>query len=236
MNKKQSKKLKKSPKKNFLFQSFGLGTILLTAFSMFSSGFSSWVINNYDSSASATIEVNGAEVKDLSDYIGEVSGKNNSLTKYNSYGFLYDNEFVYSCNARVYWAFDVKSFSADYSTLSVSKINFTLDLSYDESKDSSSYTFISHFSGASIYSASLDSVPTSYKFTPISLDMMTPSTSISFAVEKTYSELTNNYFYIFVDYYFNAESKSEFDKMYSNELSGSVSSFLKSSMNAEIIL
>lgn len=44
MNKKQSKKLKKSPKKNFLFQSFGLGTILLTAFSMFSSGFSSWVI------------------------------------------------------------------------------------------------------------------------------------------------------------------------------------------------
>lgn len=166
-----------------------------------------------------------------------MSGKNNSLTKYNLYGFLYDNEFVYSCNARVYWAFDVKSFRADYSTLSVSKINFTLDLSYDESKDSSSYTFISHFYEASIYSASLDSVPTSYEFTSISLDMMTTSsTSISFAVEKTYSELTNNYFYIFVDYYFNAESKSKFDTMYSKELSGSVSSFLKSSMNAEIIL
>ncbi len=45
MNKKQNKKRKttSSYKKNFLFKSFGLGTILLTAFSVFSSGFSSWV-------------------------------------------------------------------------------------------------------------------------------------------------------------------------------------------------
>lgn len=228
--------MKREQKKKFnISRAFTGGGILsfLSILSLVCVGYSSWVINNYDS-ASAAIEVNAAEVKDPSDYIDEVSGKNNSLTKYNSYGFLNDNEFVYVCHARVYWAFDVKSFRADYSTLSVSKISFTLDLSYDESNDSSSYTFISYFSSASIYSLSSNSVPTSYKFTSISSGITSSSTSISFAFDKTYSDLTNDYFYIFVDYYFDASSKSNFDTMYSNELS--VSSFLKSSVNVEITL
>ena len=116
MKEKQGKKpkLTRSHKKNFLFKSFGWGTILLTAFSVFSTGFSSWVIvHEGQERITGVIEVE--KTLNVAEFIRIIEIKNRDFIEITPYGFILNETLE---DDTYLFEFDIPfSFELDYKKL-----------------------------------------------------------------------------------------------------------------------
>ena len=116
MKEKQGKKpkLTRSHKKNFLFKSFGWGTILLTAFSVFSTGFSSWVIvHEGQERITGVIEVE--KTLNVAEFIRIIEIKNRDFIEITPKGFVINETLI---DGKYASKFDIPfSFELDYKQL-----------------------------------------------------------------------------------------------------------------------
>lgn len=229
------KNTNRRPRKN-IFKKCGGVLLSLCNISLIGVGFSSWVVNNYDSSASATIEVNVAEVVNLGEYFSlntNYGDDNSGVTniKYIAASGLVDldGEIGKSCNLVYYLKFRSNAYAKAANISNGASLGFVFKLGYKEYK--SGYSLITDgFLSCTISTYSSNSE--TYNKDDL-VDQKKPGTSVSNHVSTanyTISSLntSNTYLLFEINYSFTV---SDYSKIISNEGSAGTTVF---NLNASI--